>query len=146
MKKQHWRFLLRLESRVPFPRRLVIHLCQWRKRENILKYLDKSHQSNFRRKLQSTYEQPTYEAAKKKLNLIKRELAILNQSAVRSLEKGMEGTLTLHRLDMFPKLGVSFKTTNCIENIMHQVGIFTVRVSYWKNRDQRQRLVGTVLQ
>jgi hypothetical protein len=62
----------------------VIQCCQWHKRENILKYLDKKHQSNFRRKLQSDYEQPTYEVAKKKLNLIKRELAILNQSAVRS--------------------------------------------------------------
>ena len=47
---------------------------------------------------------------------------------------------------MFPKLGVSFKTTNCIENIMHQVGIYTDRVSYWKNSDQRQRWVGTDLQ
>ena len=73
----------------------VIQRCQWHKRENILKYLDKKHQSNFRRKLQSAYEQPTYEAAKKKLNLIKRELAILNQSAVRSLEEVMEETLTL---------------------------------------------------
>ena len=124
----------------------VIQRCQWHKRENILKYLDKSHQSNFRRKLQSAYEQPTYEAAKKKLNLIKRELAILNQSAVRSLEEGMEETLTLHRLGMFPKLGISLKTTNCIENIMRQVGIYTDRVSYWKNSDQRQRWVGTALQ
>ena len=124
----------------------VIQRCQWHKRENILRYLDKSHQSNFRRKLQSAYEQPTYEAAKKKLNLIKRELAILNQSAVRSLEEGMEETLTLHRLGMFPKLGISLKTTNCIENIMRQVGIYTDRVSYWKNSDQRQRWVGTALQ
>ncbi|HCG72755.1 MAG TPA: hypothetical protein DE038_05565 [Nitrospina sp.] len=69
--------------------------------------------------------------------MIKRELAILNQSAVRSLEEGMEETLTLHRLDMFAKLSVRFKTTNCIENIMHQVGIHTDRVSYWKNSDQR---------
>jgi putative transposase len=69
--------------------------------------------------------------------LIKRELAILNQSAVRSLEEGMEETLTLHRLGMFLKLSISFKTTNCIENIMRQVGIYTDRVSYWKNSDQR---------
>ena len=83
---------------------------------------------------------------KKKLNLIKRELAILNQSAVRSLEEVMEETLTLHHLGMFPKLGVSFKTTKCIENIMRQVGIYTERVSYWKNSDQRQRWVRTALQ
>jgi putative transposase len=124
----------------------VIQRCQSHKRENILKYLDKSHQSNFRRKLESAYEQPTYEAATKKLNLIKRELAILNQSVVRSLEEGIEEILTLHGLDMFSKLGVSFKTTNCIENIMCRVGIYTDRVSYWKKSDQRQRWVGTALQ
>ena len=33
-----------------------------------------------------------------------------------------------------------------IENIMRQAGIYNVRVSYWKNRDQRQRWVGTALQ
>jgi putative transposase len=124
----------------------VIRRCQWHKRENILKYLDKKHQSNFRRKLQSAYQQPNYEAAKKKLNFIKRELAILNQSAVFSLEEGMEEKLIPHHLNIFPKLGVSFKTTNCIENIMRQLGVYTNRVSYWKNSGQRQRWVGTALQ
>ena len=33
-----------------------------------------------------------------------------------------------------------------IENIMRQVGIYTVRMNYWKNRDQRQRWVWTALQ
>jgi putative transposase len=47
---------------------------------------------------------------------------------------------------MFPKLGVSFKTTNCIENIIRQVGIYTDRVCYWKNSNQRHRWVGTTLQ
>jgi transposase-like protein len=61
----------------------IIQRCQWHKRENVLEYLDKKHRSDFRRKLQTACEQPTYEAARKKLNLIKKELAILNQSAVR---------------------------------------------------------------
>ena len=90
-------------------------------------------------KLQAAYEQPTHEAARKKLNLVKKELAILNQSAVRSLEEGLEETLTLHRLGLFKQLAESFKTTNCIENIMRLVGIYTDRVGYWKNSDQRQR-------
>jgi hypothetical protein len=33
-----------------------------------------------------------------------------------------------------------------IENTMRQVEIYTDRVSYWKNSDQRQRWVGTALQ
>ena len=90
-------------------------------------------------KLQAAYEQPAHEAARKKLNLVKKELAILNQSAVRSLEEGLEETLTLHRLGLFKQLAESFKTTNCIENIMRLVGIYTDRVGCWKNSDQRQR-------
>ena len=124
----------------------IIQRCQWHKRENVVEYLDKKHRSAFRSKLQAAYEQPTYEAARKKLNLIKKELEILNQSAVRSLEEGLEETLTLHRLGVFSKLGISFKTSNCIENIMRQVGIYTDRVSHWQNSNQRQRWVGTALQ
>lgn len=123
----------------------VIQRCQWHKRENVAKYLDKKLQPQFRRKLQAAYEQPTYELAKPRLGLIKKELSLLNASAVASLEEGLEETLTLHRLGLFKQLGESFKTTNCIENIMRQVGIYTDRIGYWKNSDQRQRWVGTAL-
>jgi transposase-like protein len=123
----------------------VIQRCQWHKRENVAKYLDKKLQPQFRRKLQAAYEQPTYEKAKQRLGQIKKELALINASAVASLEEGLEETLTLHRLGVFKQLGESFKTTNCIENIMSQVGIYTDRVDYWKNSDQRQRWVGTAL-
>jgi len=124
----------------------VIQRCQWHKRENVVGYLDKKLQPQFRRKLQAAYEQPTHEAAKKRLGQIKKELALLNASAVSSLEEGLEETLTLHRLGLFKQLGESFKTTNCIENLMRQVGIYTDRIGYWKNSDQRQRWVGTALQ
>lgn len=124
----------------------VIQRCQWHKRENVAGYLDKKLQPQFRRKLQAAYEQPTYELAKQRLGLIKKELSLLNASAVTSLEEGLEETLTLHRLGVFKQLGESFKTTNCIENIMRQVGIYTDRIGYWKNSDQRQRWVGTALQ
>ena len=46
---------------------------------------------------------------------------------------------------MFEKLGTSFKTTNCIENVNRQLGIYTDRVCYWKNSGQHQRWVGTAL-
>lgn len=123
----------------------VVQRCQWHKRENVVGYVDKKLQPHFRRKLQAAYEQPTYEAAKKRLGQIRKELALINQSAVNSLEEGLEETLTLHRLGLFKQLGESFKTTNCIENIMRQVGIYTDRIGYWKNSDQRQRWVGTAL-
>jgi len=123
----------------------LIQRCQWHKRENVVSYLDKKDQSNFRRKLQAAYEAPDYGKAKKRLQGIKRELKLINQSAVASLEEGLEETLTLHRLGLFKKLGTSFKTTNCIENIMRQLGRYTDRVCYWKNSDQRRRWVACAL-
>lgn len=75
----------------------LIQRCQWHKRENVLQYLPKSRQDEFRRKLQGAYEQPKYEAAKKGLDAIRRELRGINLSAVNSLEEGFGETLTLHR-------------------------------------------------
>jgi putative transposase len=123
----------------------VIQRCQWHKRENVVGYLPKSRQGEFRRKLQGAYEQLTYDAAKKMLETIKRELRTINLSAVSSLEEGFEETLTLHRLGMFEKLGRGFKTTNAIENVNSLLGIYTDRVDYWKNSEQRQRWVATAL-
>ena len=42
----------------------------------------------------------------------------MNQSALTSLEEGLEETLTLHRLGMIPFLKRSFRTSNCIESVI----------------------------
>jgi hypothetical protein len=38
-----------------------------------------------------------------------------------SLAEGLEKTLTLYRLGVFPELGTSFKTTNLLESVMARV-------------------------
>lgn len=123
----------------------IIQRCQWHKRENVLGYLGESQKPVFRRRLQAAYDQPTYPGAKKRLEAIKRELTLINQSAVASLEEGLEETLTLHRLGLFEKIGRSFKTTNCIENVNKGLAIYTDRVTYWQNSDQRRRWVATAM-
>jgi len=72
-------------------------------------------------------------------------LQLINESAVRSLDEGLEETLTLHRLGLFEQLGISLKTTNCIESLNSQLEGYTKRVTYWKNSNQRQRWVATAL-
>lgn len=123
----------------------VMQRCQWHKRENVVSYLPKSEQVRFRGKLQKAYQKPTYKEAKEELGKIEKELKLLNESAVKSLLEGLEETLTIHRLGLFPLLGTSFKTTNCLESINRQIGIYTDRVSYWKNSNQRQRWLATAL-
>lgn len=123
----------------------LIGRCQWHKRENVLEYLAKERRAEFRRRLQAAYSQPSYDLAKKALNAIRRELSLINQSAVNSLDEGLEETLVLQRLGLFTKLGASFKTTNCIENLNRGLEQYTGRVSRWQNSDQRQRWVATAL-
>lgn len=128
-----------------FGSQAVVHRCQWHKRENVVRYLPKGQQVAWRRKLQAAYEKPTYAEAKAALLRSRKELALLNQSAVKSLEEGLEETLTLHRLGVFGSLGQSLKTTNCLESIMAQVGRRTDRVDRWRNSDQKQRWVAAAL-
>jgi putative transposase len=128
-----------------FGKKAVIQRCQWHKRENVMSYLPKIHKSRMRKKLQRAYELPTYKEAKAALVVIGKELKLMNESAARSLEEGLEETLTLHKLDMFDELGRSFKTTNCIESFNRQLEIYTGRVSYWKNSNQRQRWLATAV-
>lgn len=128
-----------------FGKQAIIQRCQWHKRENVVAYLPKGEQSRFRKKLQKAYEQPSYEQAKQKLYAIRKELQLINESAVASLDEGLEETLTLHRLGLSKQLGISLKTTNCIESLNSQLGQYTRRVSYWKNSNQRHRWVATAL-
>lgn len=123
----------------------AVQRCQWHKRENVVAYLPKSEQKRFRKKLQQAYEQPTYDQALKAIRKIRAELTLVNESAVRSLDEGMEETLTLHRLGVFEELGISLKTTNCLESINSQVARFTGRITYWKNSNQRHRWVASTL-
>jgi len=128
-----------------FGSQALIQRCQWHKRENVVSYLPKSQQALWRRKLQAAYEKPTYTEAQAALQRCRQELRLLNVSAVASLDEGMEETLTLHRLGVFPQLGLSLKTTNCLESLMAQVGQRTDKVDRWRNSDQKQRWVASAL-
>lgn len=128
-----------------FGDKAFIQRCQWHKRENVIRHLDRDKQDYFRRKLQVAYEQPTYEKAKERLAIIRRELMPINESAVESLEEGQEETLTLHKLKMFTKVGISLKTTNCLENVNKHLQRYTWKVAYWRGSDQKRRWIGSAL-
>jgi len=123
----------------------TVQRCQWHKRENIVAYLPKAQQAGMRQKLQHAYEQPTYDRAKHELLRLRAELKTINQSAVTSLEEGLEETLTLHRLEVFKELGLSLKTTNSLESINSQIERLTGKVTSWRNSNQRQRWLASAL-
>ncbi len=126
-------------------KKAIIQRCLWHKRENIVSYLPKKDQSRFRKKLGKAYKQKTDSAVRSEITKIEKELKFINESAVNSLHEGLDDTLTLHKLRLFDKIGISFKTTNCIESMNKQLQMYTGRVCYWKNSNQKQRWVASAL-
>ncbi|QKK00479.1 MAG: hypothetical protein HND40_13310 [Ignavibacteriota bacterium] len=119
--------------------------CQWHKRENVLSYLSQEQQNNYRGKLQRAYSEPDYQTASRKLKEIITELMKINRSAARSLEEGLEETLTIHRLGLVEQLGRSFTTTNLIENLNSQLKKYLGRVKRWMNSEMRSRWMAAAL-
>ena len=136
---------LRKAIQTVFGPQAAVQRCQWHKRENVVSYLPTAQQALWRRKLQTAYGLPTYPEARAALQRLRRELTLLNASAVTSLDEGFEETLTLHRLGLVEPLGHSLKTTNCLESIMAQVGQRTDKIDHWRTSDQKQRWVAAAL-
>jgi transposase-like protein len=128
-----------------FGPRARVQRCQWHKRENVVSYLPKADQKTWRSKLRRAYQEPSYEAAKARLMELKAELEPINRKAARSLEEGLEETLTLHRLGLFEELGRSLKTTNCIENLNGQIERRLGNVKRWHHSPQRHRWMALAL-
>ena len=51
----------------------------------------------------------------------------------------------MHRLGIFEALGTSLKTTNALESIHARVESCMAKVDHWRNSDQKQRWLATVL-
>jgi len=86
------------------------------KRRNVVDHLPEEHKAVVRKKIQNAYAMTEYADAKRALDRLHRELMELNPSAVRSLEEGMEETLTLHRLRVPARLRRTLASTNVIES------------------------------
>jgi len=124
-----------------FGKKYLHQRCKWHKRENVISYLKEEDQKEYRSRLQRAYNEPTYTQAKQKLLEIKQELKQINMSAANSLLEGLEETLTLHKLGLAEKLGVSLGTTNCIESLNSLLERYIRKVKNWKNSGQIFRWV-----
>ena len=136
---------LRAAVRQAFGASAVVQRCQWHKRENVVAHVPKGEQATLRQRLQRAYQRPTYAEAQTALHRLQTELEDRNQSAAQSLAEGLEETLTLHRLGVFALVGLSFKTTNCLESINALVEERCAKVDRWTNSNQRQRWLATAL-
>lgn len=122
-----------------------IQRCQVHKRRNVLDHLSEQDQPAVARKLNAAYALEDYREAQQALGQLHRELMDLNPSAARSLEEGLEETLTVHRLQVPRKLRLTLASTNVIESAFAIVDQVCRNVKRWHGGDQRERWVGSGL-
>ena len=94
----------------------LLQRCQLHKRRNVTGHLPEDYRESIDRKMANAYAMTDYQDAKRALEKLHRQLMELNPSAARSLQEGMEETLTVHRLQLDDLLRRTLATTNPIES------------------------------
>ena len=123
----------------------LIQRCQVHKRRNVLEQLPDEYQPGIERKLLAAYAMVEYADARRALEQLHRELDRINPSAARSLEEGMEETLTVHKLRVPELLRKSLASTNIIESAFSVAEDLCRRVRRWREGDHRERWAGSAL-
>src|SRR5262252_3899967 len=119
--------------------------CQLHKRRNIVGHFADEEQVGWDRRLANAYDLRSYKEAKAALLRIQDELNHVNPSAARSLEEGLEETLTLHRLKVPVELWKTLRSTNAIESAFSIVRVVCRNVKRWRPGNQIERWVGSGL-
>jgi transposase-like protein len=128
-----------------FGKDVAIQRCIEHKKRNVCDHLPKRHQAVVRMKLRAAWNMTSYTEARAALQALIRYLADLNPSAARSLEEGLEETLTLHRLGVSDLLRKTLRTTNLIESAFSTTRHFCANVKRWRDGRMVQRWAGTML-
>lgn len=121
--------------------KVLVQRCQEHKRRNICEHFADEQRTYWEKKMLDAYELFGYEEAKKALHQIHRELMGANPSAARSLEEGLEETLTLHKLNVPASLRKTLRTTNPLESVFDTVRTSCRNVKRWRPGDQRERWI-----
>jgi putative transposase len=119
--------------------------CQLHKRRNVVGHFADEEQAGWDRRLANAYDLRSYREAKAALLRIHDELGRVNPSAARSLEEGLEETLTLHRLKVPVELWKTLRSTNVIESAFSIVRKVCRNVKRWRPGNQIERWVGSGL-
>jgi len=86
--------------------------------------------------MQNAYAMVDYGDAKRALTRLHRELMEINPSAARSLEEGLEETLTVHQFRVPEQLRRTLAATNVIESAFSIVETACRNVKRWQPGDQ----------
>ena len=136
---------LRKALRDVFGSRALIQRCRVHKRRNVLEHLTAEHQRQAAWRLKAAWAQSDPEKALEELRRIVRWLEPISPGAARSLEEGLEETLTVTRLNLHEDLKRSFASTNLIESCFSRTVAVTHRVKRWRSGEMFLRWTAAAL-
>lgn len=128
-----------------FGQRAEVQRCHRHKERNVLSYLPPSYHGTVRQRLRAAWGLNDYREAKTALKKLVEYVRQLSVSASRSLEEGLDETLTLHRLGVPELLRVSLRSTNLIESCFAATRELQANVKRWRSEEMVQRWAGTML-
>lgn len=123
----------------------MVQRCIQHKERNVLSYLPPEYHARARQRLRAAWGLTNYKKAHNALLKVVDFLHGISTSAARSLEEGLEDTLTLHRLEMPDTLRVSLQTTNPIESCFARAREVCRNVKRWRGPEMVSRWSATVL-
>lgn len=123
----------------------LIQRCQIHKRRNVKSHLPKEYQEVVDTRIRTAYNMSKYSEAKELLVQTVEYLKEINPTAARSLEEGLEETLTIHRLNLPDILRKTLSSTNFVESPFSVTRDVIRDVKRWRQGNQRLRWVASAL-
>jgi putative transposase len=136
---------LRKAVRDLFGERAFVQRCRIHKRRNVLEHLSGEKQRQAAWRLKAAWAERDPIKAEAQLRKIVRWLEAISPGAARSLEEGLEETLTVIRLGLHEDLIKTFASTNLIESCFSRTEELTRRVKHWRNGEMFLRWSGAAL-
>jgi transposase-like protein len=130
---------LRTAVKRVFGRCAVIQRCQVHKKRNVKAHLAEKYHAELEQRLSEAYSETDYRRARMMLFDTLRWLARISPDAAKSLEEGMDETLTLVRLGVPATLRRTLSSTNAVESALSTVQRLTSRVKSWRPGNMRLR-------
>jgi transposase-like protein len=110
-----------------------VQRCQVHKMRNVLEHLPESMHAGVRASMRQAYRARDPKRAKKQLENIARTLSKNHPDAARSLEEGLDETLTVMAFGLPTQLERVLSTTNAIENLIGNARDTTRRIKRWRD-------------
>lgn len=116
-----------------FGQAALIQRCRVHKLRNVLEHLPKEKREQACWRLRAAWAKKTEAEALKDLRSCVQWLESINPQAARSLEEGLEETLTVTRLSLDERLLRTVRSTNVLESLFSQSEYWSRRVKRWRD-------------